>query len=174
MEFYLESYCGKAFLRLIARGSTIVAELLRLSNNIPQIFYPGSSDNSKYKDLLFDFNYLRNIEEYDEKVTHLPDYETLEDNLFDKYCDIIERFMRLFESINRYNDDLNTLVEEIKDNFYAESMDVRIRFDVDFDDFRICWVWRTVSRCSLRVTTTSGSFLSSLKTSSLDQSGSRL
>lgn len=124
MEFFSESYCGKAFLRLIARGSTIVAELLRLSNNIPQVFFPNSSDHKKYEKMLFDFNYLRNIEAYDEKVTELPNYEVLEENLFDRYSDIIERFMRLFESINRYNDDIGTLVNEIEDGFYVESMDV--------------------------------------------------
>lgn len=126
MQFFSESYCGKAFLRLIARGSTIVAELLRLSNNIPQVFFPNSSDHKKYKEMLFDFNYLRNIEAFDEKVTQLPNYEALEENLFDRYSDIIERFMRLFESINRYNDDINTLVNEIEDSFYVESMDVSL------------------------------------------------
>lgn len=128
MEFFSESYCGKAFLRLIARGSTILAELLRLSNNIPKVFFPNSPDHKKYKGLLFDFNYLRNIEEYDEKVTHLPNYETLEENIFDQYSDIIERFMRLFESINRYTDDINTLVNEIEEGFYVESMDVKKLF----------------------------------------------
>ena len=123
MEFYLESYCGKAFLRLIARGSTIVAELLRLSNNIPRVFFPNTPDHKKYKNLLFDFEYLRNIEEFDEKITQLPNYEQLEDNLFDRYSDIIDRFMRLFESINRYTDDINTLVGEIKDGFYVESLE---------------------------------------------------
>ena len=123
MQFYLESYCGKAFLRLIARGSTIVAELLRLSNNIPRVFFPNTNDHRKYKDLLFDFEYLRNIEMYDEKISKLPNYEELEDQLFDRYSEIIERFMGLFESINRYTDDIATLITEIKDGFYVENIE---------------------------------------------------
>ena len=148
MDFYLESYCGKAFLRLISRGSTIVAEILRMSNNIPQIFFPHTADHKKFKDLLFDFNYLRNMEAYDEQVTKIPDYERLEEDLFERYSAITERFMRLFESIIRYNDDLNNLIDEIKDNSYVESMEVP-----HISDFRTCSQWKTGNKFWLRVTT---------------------
>lgn len=103
MEFYFESYCGKAFLRLISRGSTIIAELLRLSNNIPRVFFPRSAEHRKYKDLLFDFKYLSNIEECEERISQLPDFEILEENLFDRYSSILERFIFLFESNPFFN-----------------------------------------------------------------------
>ena len=98
MDFYQESYCAKAFLRLLSRGSTIIAELLRLSNNIPKIFLDNSAQFKKYSNLLFGFEYLNDMEGYDQKITSSPETERLEGILFEKYADIIERFMRLFES----------------------------------------------------------------------------
>lgn len=98
MDFLAESLCGKDFLQLLAQGSGIVAELLRLSNNIPKIFLNPEEENSAYKELLFDFEYLKNSEKFEEKICSLPDHEQLEENLFDRYSDLIKRFMDLFES----------------------------------------------------------------------------
>lgn len=79
MEDFLssENLCGQNLLRITARGSAIIAELLRLSDNIPDVFlYHPTNNNSNVKDnneiskylpVLFDFQYLREPEEY-EKV----------------------------------------------------------------------------------------------------------
>ena len=89
MEDFLspENLCGQNLLRITARGSAIIAELLRLSDNIPDVFlyHPTNNNNnnnnnnndknnvkdnieiSKYLPVLFDFQYLREPEEY-EKV----------------------------------------------------------------------------------------------------------
>lgn len=98
MDFLAESLCGKDFLRLLAQGSGIVAELLRLSNNIPKIFLNVDEENSQYKDLLFEFEYLRNSDQFEERIAKIPDHEQLEENLFDRYSGLIRRFMDLFES----------------------------------------------------------------------------
>ena len=64
-------------MRITSRGSAIIAELLRLSANIPDIFLPcptslSGSDNTRehlrYNDVLFDFQYLRSPEEYERKI----------------------------------------------------------------------------------------------------------
>ena len=84
MEDFLssENLCGQNLLRITARGSAIIAELLRLSDNIPDVFlyHPTNNNNndksnvkdnneiSKYLPVLFDFQYLREPEEY-EKVS---------------------------------------------------------------------------------------------------------
>ena len=49
--------CGWTLLRLVARGNSIIAELLRLADNIPLPFQPGQTDptHAKYGVLLFDF-----------------------------------------------------------------------------------------------------------------------
>lgn len=98
MDFLTESLCGKDFLKLLARGSGIIAEILRLSNNIPKIFLNTEEEGAQFKDMLFEFEYLKNSEEFDEKIAKIPEYEQLEENLFDRYSVLIKRFMDLFES----------------------------------------------------------------------------
>lgn len=98
MDFLLESLCGKEFLKLLAQGSGILAEILRLSNNIPKIFLLSDEENQTYKDLLFDFEYLKDSEAFEERVSKIPDYEQLEESLFDRYSVLIKRFMDLFDS----------------------------------------------------------------------------
>ena len=48
-----KNVCGQTLLRLVARGSAIIAELLRLSGHIP----PELLEPSKYDAVLFDFRY---------------------------------------------------------------------------------------------------------------------
>lgn len=97
----MESLCARDFLKLLAQGSGIIAELLRLSNNIPKIFLSLDDENSIYKDLLFEFEYLKNSDAFEEKISKIPDYEQLEESLFDRYSVLIKRFMDLFESKQR-------------------------------------------------------------------------
>jgi WASH complex subunit strumpellin len=49
-----DSLCGKALLDLVARGSAIIAELLRLSEHIPSVLLPGATD-TRYLPVLFNF-----------------------------------------------------------------------------------------------------------------------
>lgn len=98
MDFLIESICAKDFLKLLAQGSGIIAELLRLSNNIPKIFLGFDNESSIYKELLFEFEYLKNSDAYEEKIAKIPDYEQLEESLFERYAVLIKRFMDLFES----------------------------------------------------------------------------
>ena len=59
MRFLAEaSICGKDLLGLVARGSAVIAEMLRLSENIPAAVLPGAERDpqlAKYKAVLFDF-----------------------------------------------------------------------------------------------------------------------
>jgi len=60
---------GETLLNLVARGSAIVAELLRLSDHIPAVFVGSvQKDTEKYQRLLFDFQYLKHAELLDEKI----------------------------------------------------------------------------------------------------------
>jgi hypothetical protein len=54
------SVCGKDLLSLVSRGSAIIAELLRLGDNIPPAVLPGAERDpqlAKYKPVLFDFRW---------------------------------------------------------------------------------------------------------------------
>ena len=60
-----DNLCGQTLLRLSASGSSIIAELLRLAQNIPDVFTSGQS---QYAPILFDFAYLKNSEEAERRV----------------------------------------------------------------------------------------------------------
>ena len=67
-----DNICGQTLLRLSARGSSLIAELFRLSANIPAPFLPnpdGSPNGSTEAQLLFDFSYIRKPEYYERIVS---------------------------------------------------------------------------------------------------------
>jgi WASH complex subunit strumpellin len=70
MEFLsVENVCGQNLLRLTSRGSAIIAELLRLADNIPNVIKEDigitasasklDPEEKKYLPLLFGFEYLQ-------------------------------------------------------------------------------------------------------------------
>lgn len=70
MEFLSDdNAAGQTLLRLVSRGSAIIAELLRLSDNVPVVFLPSHSiEQEKYVKILFDFKYLKSAEGYESKI----------------------------------------------------------------------------------------------------------
>lgn len=60
-----DNLCGQTLLRLSASGSSILAELTRMSQNIPDVL---RNSNSVYQPILFDFSYLKNSEEAERRV----------------------------------------------------------------------------------------------------------
>ena len=64
-----DNKCGQQLLKLVARGSSIIAELSRLSENIPPVFGDSSSEYSK---LLFDFAYLTDEDKYEATINNSP------------------------------------------------------------------------------------------------------
>jgi len=63
---------GQTLLRLVSRGSAILAELLRLSGHIPSVFFLDNLEDRKYADILFDFRYLKSQEVIDQKILASP------------------------------------------------------------------------------------------------------
>ena len=60
---------GQTLLRLVSRGSALLAELLRLSKHIPEVFYLNNRDDQmKYGEILFDFKYWKAQEAFDQKI----------------------------------------------------------------------------------------------------------
>jgi WASH complex subunit strumpellin len=71
MDFLSETnHCGQTLLRLVSRGNAIIAELLRLSNHIPNVFYLEENNklSLKYADILFDFKYLKQADAFENKI----------------------------------------------------------------------------------------------------------
>ena len=87
MELTDESnLCGGTLLRITSRGSSIIAELLRLADNIPECFYTGadgaasqSGAQQEYGGLLFDFDYFKAPEDYESKVNQTDKLTAVED-----------------------------------------------------------------------------------------------
>ena len=74
VDFLAENnLCGQTLLRLVSRGNAIIAELLRLSDFIPQVFKPEpSKDATKYAELLCDFSYFKIAEYFENKILTKP------------------------------------------------------------------------------------------------------
>jgi len=59
------NHCGQTILKIVSRGNAIIAELLRLSNHIPPAFF---LEEKKYENIVFDFNYLKYSDKYDNRI----------------------------------------------------------------------------------------------------------
>jgi len=75
--------CGQTILRLVARGSSIIAELLRLSKNVPDVFlgknFVRDPQQLKYVAVLFDFRYLKDPEPFEQRINSNTELLDLED-----------------------------------------------------------------------------------------------
>ena len=100
--------CGQALLRLVSRGSAIIAELLRLSDHVPPAVSANPEDDpaaAKYAPVLFDFKYLKTQEMYDKRINTNAELAEIDDEFHTTYEEVLSRFYKLFESIVRYIQD---------------------------------------------------------------------
>jgi WASH complex subunit strumpellin len=130
-----ENICGQNLLRLTSRASAIIAELLRLSANIPEVFLPQEQmkdpEQMKYIPVLFDFHYLREPEEYEKKINDSQDMLELDQDFQENHADILERFYGIFESIWKYQMDLAKYVDDVNNGFYIQHSIDNILADTD-------------------------------------------
>ena len=92
--------CGQTLLRLSSRGSSLIAELFRLSNNIPSVYVEQNSKNpSLEQQLLFNFNYLKRPEYYERKINASEALQIADDEMQDTNDELLVRFYNFFEGI---------------------------------------------------------------------------
>ena len=73
LDFLAEgNVCGQVVLKLVSRGNAIIAELLRLSEFIPNVFRMEREDQEKYKLIIPDFHYFECPEFYENKIDSNP------------------------------------------------------------------------------------------------------
>jgi len=123
MNFFGEdNLCCQNLLRLTSRGSAIIAELLRLSTNIPSFFTRTDSfteaGQTKYNNVLFDFQYFLDPDEYEKIITNSDEMIELDQEFLEVHEEILNRFYRTFESIWIYQADLFRFIEDVKGGFY--------------------------------------------------------
>ena len=113
---------GKNLLSLVSRGSAIIAELLRLSEHIPPVFYMSTrADQTRYGAILHDFSYLKNPELHESIVGSACELVDLDEEFRDSNFEILERFYRLFESIYKYVKDIARYLEDVEEGVYIQT-----------------------------------------------------
>ena len=112
-----DNVCGRTLLTLVARGSAILAELLRLSDHIPPAL---TSPDSKYSAVLHDFRYLKSPELYEQKIDGDVALTELDEEFRESHSTLLERFYRLFESIYRYYSDWVVYLEELHEGVFVQ------------------------------------------------------
>ncbi len=119
-----ENLCGQNILRLTSRGSSIIAELLRLHSNIPEVFLGDDKiqdpDQRKYLKVLFDFQYLKEPEDFEKQLNDDVELLDIDSEFADNHIDILDRFYKLFESIWKYQQDFNKYIEDVRNGFYIQ------------------------------------------------------
>jgi WASH complex subunit strumpellin len=139
--------CGQNLLRLVSRGSAIIAELLRLSDHIPAVLcwdLPGfgasldsiddgrvSDNTAKYAPVLFDFRYLKTPEMFDKNINTNLDLQELDETFLETHSEVLARFYRLFESIFMYVTDFNRFLSELDEGFFIQMTLESVLLDTD-------------------------------------------
>ena len=130
-----ENLCGQNLLRLTSRGSAIIAELNRLADNIPEVFLGADKirdpEQKKYLEVLFDFHYLRDPDEFEKKINKSADLLELDQEFQENHSEILNRFYGLFESVWKYQSDYEKYIEDVQGGFYIQHSVDNILDDVD-------------------------------------------
>lgn len=122
MDFLADNcVAGQTLLRLVSRGNAILAELMRLSENVPTVFLgTNPHEMKKYQDIMFDFRYLKSAEYYEEKIDKTPALCDLDTEFRENHLDILKRFYLLFESVYKYITDFNRYLEELEEGVFIQ------------------------------------------------------
>jgi WASH complex subunit strumpellin len=125
MEFLAEdNICGQHLLKLAARGSAVIAELLRLSSNIPDIFTGDNlstdPERKKHIEILFNYQYLHDPEEHENNLSKNADLLDLDQEVQESHSEILDRLYKLFESILKYQADFAKYIDDVQNGFYIQ------------------------------------------------------
>lgn len=130
-----DNICGQNLLRLTSRGSAIIAELNRMADNVPEVFLGADKitdpQQRKYLEVLFDFHYLRDPEEFEKKINASAELLELDQEFQENHTEILTRFYSLFESIWKYQSDFNKYIEDVSSGFYIQHSVDNILEDID-------------------------------------------
>ena len=107
-------------LSLVSRAHALCSELLRLSRRVsPLVFTP--SFHAKYKDVLFDFEYLKAPEHDEDKIERSLDLLELSDSLKEDHLSVFKRYFMLFEHFVVYHQDLCQVTRDLQKGAYIQS-----------------------------------------------------
>ena len=113
--------CSQELLKLVARGSAIICEILRLKDYIPEP-YINPSEEKLYKDIIFDFTIFDrgNIDKFEAQMATDQDLLDKDEDFRENYIELIERFFSLFDSIYQYITDWKTFIDQINTGKFVQ------------------------------------------------------
>jgi WASH complex subunit strumpellin len=114
-----EDYCVDEILKIVARGSSILAEILRMKDYIPEI-YDKADELKKYQNIVFEFTYFEKIDYYEDQIRNSSDLRNLDEEFRDNYFEILERFYIIFNNVYKYIIDLEAYFESVKQGVYVQ------------------------------------------------------
>jgi len=115
----LDAMAESNLLVIVSRGSAIIAELLRLSENIPPVFYLSTTaERVKYGAILHDLSYIPKADVIESKITADVDLSNVDQEIKKFHLDLLERFYDLFHSIYQYITNLNSYLKDVEDGMY--------------------------------------------------------
>ena len=92
-------------------------------------------DQATYGQIIFDFQWLRLRESFDERIHASPELLELDEDFREAHLDVLERFYKLFESMYNYIKDMVQFFQDLEDGYFMQhSLDVSLH----------CCVLRTV------------------------------
>nr|XP_045581537.1 WASH complex subunit 5-like [Procambarus clarkii]XP_045581547.1 WASH complex subunit 5-like [Procambarus clarkii]XP_045581556.1 WASH complex subunit 5-like [Procambarus clarkii] len=113
--------CGQALLRLVARGNAIIAELMRLSGYVPQVFKLATkAEQQKYGDVVLDFTYFKASEGFNKKIEDSSVLLDIDDEIRESHSNILGRIYAVFESIHRYVTDLISFLQDLSEGTFIQ------------------------------------------------------
>uniref|UniRef100_A0A182IM32 Strumpellin n=1 Tax=Anopheles atroparvus TaxID=41427 RepID=A0A182IM32_ANOAO len=121
-EFLAENnVCGQTILQIVAEGNTIICELLRLKDYVPELFYlKTKEEQQKYAEIIKDFSYFQIADAQEAKIETDEKLRTVDEELRENYIVPLNRFYMVFESIHKYVKDLNTFIEELNAGLFIQ------------------------------------------------------
>ncbi|KAK3865433.1 hypothetical protein Pcinc_028961 [Petrolisthes cinctipes] len=113
--------CGQTILRLVARGNSIIAELMRLSDFVPPVFrLESKAEQQKYGDVVLDFTYFKAPDGFNKKIEDSPVLLDIDDEIRESHSSIVARLYSAFESIHRYVTDLNSFLQDLNEGTFIQ------------------------------------------------------
>jgi WASH complex subunit strumpellin len=113
---FLADDCGQNAVSLASRGSTVIAEILRLSEHIPSAFI--NPKESQYADIISDFDYFERQDEFERRIQNSQVLLERDEEFRVTHMDLLERFFKLFRSVYGYATELNRFVTDIREAMY--------------------------------------------------------
>uniref|UniRef100_A0A2M4ABQ8 Strumpellin n=1 Tax=Anopheles triannulatus TaxID=58253 RepID=A0A2M4ABQ8_9DIPT len=121
-EFLAENcVCGQTILQIVAEGNTIICELLRLKDYVPDVFHlKTKEEQQKYGDILKDFSYFQIADSQEAKIEADAKLRAIDEELRESYIVTLNRFYVVFESIHKYVKELNAFLEELNAGLFIQ------------------------------------------------------